>query len=64
MALFQSLNEAGNTIVLITHEDDIARRARRVVHLRDGKIVQDHVQESSLPKVSPHSGGTALLPSA
>jgi putative ABC transport system ATP-binding protein len=59
MALFQSLNDAGNTIVLITHEDDIARRARRVVHLRDGNIVQDHVQESSQPPAAPPSGGTA-----
>jgi putative ABC transport system ATP-binding protein len=59
MALFQSLNDSGNTIVLITHEDDIARRARRVVHLRDGNIVQDHVQESSHPPAAPPSGGTA-----
>jgi len=64
MALFQSLNEAGNTIVLITHEDDIARRARRVVHLRDGKIVQDHVQESRLPPATRPAGETASLPPA
>ncbi len=41
MALFQQLNEQGNTIVLVTHEDDVARYTRRVVELRDGKVVED-----------------------
>jgi putative ABC transport system ATP-binding protein len=35
------LNESGRTIVLITHEDEIAEYARRVVRLRDGRIVSD-----------------------
>jgi putative ABC transport system ATP-binding protein len=59
MALFYTLNQEGNTIVLITHEDDIARCARRVVHLRDGKIVQDHVQESRRIPIPPAPEGTA-----
>jgi putative ABC transport system ATP-binding protein len=42
MALFDELNEHGNTIVLVTHEEDIARHARRVVRLRDGKVVDEH----------------------
>ena len=42
MALFDELNAKGNTIVLVTHEEDIARHARRVVKLRDGKIVEEH----------------------
>ena len=41
MALFDELNSWGNTIVLVTHEEDIARHARRVVRLRDGKIVEE-----------------------
>ena len=41
MAIFQQLNDAGKTVVLITHEPDIARHAKRVVHVRDGKIHQD-----------------------
>jgi len=64
MALFHTLNEAGNTIVLITHEDDIARCARRVVHLRDGKIVQDHVQESRRLPAPPPPEETAAAPPA
>jgi len=41
MALFSRLHGAGNTIVLVTHEADIAAHAHRVVHLRDGKIEDD-----------------------
>ena len=42
MALFQELNEQGITIVLVTHEPDVARYAHRVVDVRDGRIVRDH----------------------
>jgi putative ABC transport system ATP-binding protein len=39
--VFTSLNEEGRTIVIITHEDEIAARARRVIRLRDGAILDD-----------------------
>ena len=41
MALFQELNAGGATIILVTHEPDIAQYARRVVQLRDGRVVRD-----------------------
>jgi putative ABC transport system ATP-binding protein len=41
MALFERLHEAGNTIVLVTHEHDIALHAHRVIHVRDGKVEKD-----------------------
>jgi putative ABC transport system ATP-binding protein len=41
MALFQQLYELGNTIIVVTHEEDIARHARRIVRLRDGLIESD-----------------------
>lgn len=41
MAIFQKLNKDGRTIVMITHEPDIAEHAKRVIHLLDGKIVKD-----------------------
>jgi putative ABC transport system ATP-binding protein len=42
MALFQQLNDQGLTILLVTHEHDIAQYARRVVEVRDGHILRDH----------------------
>ncbi len=41
MAIFQDLNDNGHTIVMITHEPNIAEHAKRIIHLRDGKIVND-----------------------
>jgi putative ABC transport system ATP-binding protein len=41
MNIFQELNLAGNTIVMVTHEDDIARHSKREIRLKDGKIIKD-----------------------
>jgi putative ABC transport system ATP-binding protein len=41
MALFENLYRQGNTIILVTHENDIARRAHRIIFIRDGKIASD-----------------------
>jgi putative ABC transport system ATP-binding protein len=41
MALFQALNEQGHTVLIVTHEPDVARHAKRIVELRDGRIVGD-----------------------
>jgi putative ABC transport system ATP-binding protein len=41
MDIFEKINSAGNTVVLVTHEEDIAHRARRVIRLRDGMIESD-----------------------
>ncbi|MBP8717836.1 MAG: ABC transporter ATP-binding protein [Candidatus Atribacteria bacterium] len=43
MKIIQKLYEEGNTIVLVTHEPEIARYARRIIHLKDGLIEQDEV---------------------
>ncbi len=43
LAVFQRLNDEGKTVVLITHEPDIAQFARRVVVFRDGRVVEDRV---------------------
>ena len=44
MKIFSELSDAGNTIILITHEEDIARYTRRIIRLRDGKIETDSRQ--------------------
>jgi putative ABC transport system ATP-binding protein len=41
MALFARLHAEGNTIILVTHENDVARRANRIIHVRDGKVETD-----------------------
>ncbi len=44
MALFAELSKKGNTIILVTHEEDIARHARRILRIRDGLIASDEQQ--------------------
>jgi putative ABC transport system ATP-binding protein len=41
MGLFEHLNEGGRTIIMVTHDEDVARHARRIIRLRDGLIVDD-----------------------
>jgi putative ABC transport system ATP-binding protein len=41
MEIFETLHDHGNTIILVTHEAEIAMHAHRVVHVRDGKIEKD-----------------------
>jgi putative ABC transport system ATP-binding protein len=38
MAIFEKINAAGNTVILVTHEEDIAQHAKRIIRLRDGII--------------------------
>jgi putative ABC transport system ATP-binding protein len=46
MKLLVGLNEAGRTVVLITHEEEIATFAKRVIRLRDGRVVSDRAEHS------------------
>ncbi len=46
MALFDELHDDGQTIIVVTHEPDIAAHSERVIRLRDGKIVEDHANEN------------------
>jgi putative ABC transport system ATP-binding protein len=41
MTLFETLHSQGNTIIVVTHENDIAQHARRIIHIRDGKVFSD-----------------------
>jgi putative ABC transport system ATP-binding protein len=52
MDIFEKIQAAGNTVVLVTHEEDIANHARRIIRLRDGVIESDKRKESSFAPVS------------
>lgn len=60
MGLLKEINSQGNTIIMVTHEMDIARNASRIITLKDGDIVTDEVIEKKvpreLPKFSPIKG--------
>lgn len=52
MSLFNELHAQGNTIILVTHEEDIARHAHRIIRIRDGMVESDHhVTERVIPEV-------------
>jgi putative ABC transport system ATP-binding protein len=57
MALFARLHETGNTIIVVTHEPDIAAYAHRVVSIRDGEVEKDYRQ-------APHGGQAHAAPDA
>ena len=46
MGLFDTIHKAGNTIILVTHEEDIAQHAHRIIRLRDGNIESDELNKS------------------
>ncbi len=53
LALFDSLNQEGRTIIMVTHEDEVSAHAKRVVRLRDGLIVSDEPNPPRQPTVIP-----------
>ena len=63
MKVFERLHEGGNTIILVTHEADIAAHAHRVIYVRDGQVEKDVTQAARAPdpRLTPES--TRQLPS-
>jgi putative ABC transport system ATP-binding protein len=48
MKLFDDLWHKGNSIILVTHEEDIARNANRIIKLRDGLIIDDYINHDRI----------------
>jgi putative ABC transport system ATP-binding protein len=59
MAILQALNREGITIVLVTHEDDIARHARRIITFRDGLVRGDVPVPPAAARAAEHGAGVA-----
>ena len=51
MELFQTLNDEGVTVVMITHDIDVANHAKRVLHIRDGQFAEQHIPEKKEAEV-------------
>jgi ABC-type lipoprotein export system ATPase subunit len=47
--IFEALHQEGKTIVLITHEDDVAAHAQRIIRLSDGQVVADELHQTGVP---------------
>jgi putative ABC transport system ATP-binding protein len=62
MALFDELSRKGNTIIVVTHEEDIAKHARRIIRLRDGLIASDETQVAGRASNVEGKTGQALDP--
>ena len=52
MRLFEEIYQKGNTIIVVTHEEDIAQHARRIIRLRDGKVERDEINPNPSLAVS------------
>lgn len=60
IAIFRRLHEGGTTIILVTHEPEVARQAERIVSMRDGKIISDGPNPDHTPK--PRASACATVP--
>jgi len=58
--IFEELNKKGHTIVLITHDEDIAKRAKRIISIMDGKIVGDTKNEKDYKRIKIPAEGTKI----
>ena len=61
LALFDALHNQGQTIIMVTHEADVARHAKRIIRMRDGRVLSDLSPEHDRTQ-NPHVPPTAPIP--
>jgi putative ABC transport system ATP-binding protein len=54
MGLFEEIHKLGNTVIIVTHEEDIARHAHRIIRLRDGEVASDEVNKNTITMADYH----------
>ncbi len=60
LALFAELHRQGQTIIIVTHEPDVARNAHRIVRMKDGKVMSDLPTDQDIARfMTPHGGGAS-----
>src|SRR3954471_2547691 len=64
LAMFERLNDEGRTIIMVTHEDDVAAHAKRIVRLRDGLLQTDKINEHRISAITRNHVQGVALPSA
>jgi putative ABC transport system ATP-binding protein len=60
MTMLERLNDAGKTIIMVTHEDDIAEHAKRIIRMKDGLIIEDGPSPRMRAKMEAQAGNGAL----
>lgn len=60
MAIFQDINEKGHTVVMITHEPDIAAHSKRIIMVKDGKVISDKINPHPV-KAKPNAAGMSAF---
>ena len=55
LAMFERLNDEGRTIIMVTHEDDVAAHAKRIIRLRDGLLQSDELNEHRIACTRQHA---------
>src|SRR4051812_3885734 len=64
LAMFERLNDEGRTIIMVTHEDDVAAHAKRIVRLRDGLIQSDNINENRVSALARTHSRSVEIPAA